>query len=421
MNRERAGTVWGRCRSVGALSLALTSLVLLGADREETLQLSPGQWKQDLRFLAAELPKRHKSAFHTVSKERFESEVAALDAALPNLGSDEVYVGMLRITSLIGDGHTYLRVPRAFQRFPFVVQKFGSEYRVTRVAPGSERALGARLLRVEKTPVEQAEKAILPLTPQSETQFFARPLIGGYLTLSNVLHGLRIIPDAARAEYTFADDQGTPFSMSFAGIPPERFATIKWVLPSREPPLFRQKAGEKFWFTYLPEHATVYCNFRSYEGLHGNAARLLAFIDQNPVQKLVIDLRQNGGGDFNKGRKELIEPIRARKGINQKGRLFVIIGNSTFSAAMSNAVHFRKETAAMLVGEPIGEKPNSFQENDQVALPNSRLTLSYSTRYYQFVDGPENVVMPDQIAEMTWEAFKAGRDPALEWILSHHN
>lgn len=50
-------------------------------------------------------------------------------------------------------------------------------------------------------------------------------------------------------------------------------------------------------------------------------------------------------------------------------------------------------------------------------MPNSQIVVSYSTRYYKFVDG-ENVVMPDKLIEPTWPAYKSGRDPVLDWILS---
>ena len=74
-------------------------------------------------------------------------------------------------------------------------------------------------------------------------------------------------------------------------------------------------------------------------------------IDRSRPARAVIDLRQNGGGDFFEGREHLIEPIRKRPAINQKGRLlFVVVGRATFSAAMVNAIDFRKQTNAILVG-----------------------------------------------------------------------
>jgi hypothetical protein len=114
----------------------------------------------------------------------------------------------------------------------------------------------------------------------------------------------------------------------------------------------------------------------------------------------------------------LIEPIKRRPAINQKGRLFVVVGRATFSAAMVNAIDFRKQTNAILVGEPIGERPNSYSENDEMTLPNSKLVVSYSTRYYKFVDEDVPAVMPDVRIDATWADFRLGRDAVIDWILA---
>jgi hypothetical protein len=88
-------------------------------------------------------------------------------------------------------------------------------------------------------------------------------------------------------------------------------------------------------------------------------------------------MRQNGGGDFFVGRKDLIKPLKERPAINQKGKLFVLIGRQTFSAARVNAIDFRKDTNAILVGEPIGERPNSYS---RILTAAPRLTASLSRR-----------------------------------------
>ena len=88
---------------------------------------------------------------------------------------------------------------------------------------------------------------------------------------------------------------------------------------------------------------------------------------------------------------------------------------------MTNAIDFRRETNAILVGEPAGEKPNSYQENDEMKLPNSGLVVSYSTKYYKFLDEDAPAVMPDKRIDPNWLDFKAGRDPVMDWILSQSN
>jgi len=142
-------------------------------------------------------------------------------------------------------------------------------------------------------------------------------------------------------------------------------------------------------------------------------------IKQRQPEKVVADLRQNGGGDYTLGQKLVIDPIRNLAEINRKGHLFVLIGPNTFSAGMANASQFRNETAGMLVGEPIGEKPNSFQEAREMRLPNSHLIARYSTQEYKFAKGRENIIRPDKEIEREWNSYQAGRDPVLEWVLQY--
>ena len=381
----------------------------------ENLHLSPQQWREDLRFFARELPKKHANAFHHISRDQFDAAVAELDGKLDHLDGDEVYVALDRIANMIGDGHTYVKFPRDDAEFPIDIARFGDQYRVTSVIPGLEKALGARVVQIEDTPIERAHDLIHPLTPQDETSQLQEANLAGYLTTGMVLHGLGIISNRRTARYTLADDSGQEFTIEVHAVSP--LEQITPVRPFKDPPLFRQRPEESFWYTYLPESKTVYCNFRRYNDLGKYASGLLRLVNEQHPDKLVIDLRQNGGGDYTQGLKHLINPIRDLPAINKKGHLFVIIGPLTFSAAMSNAAQFRSETAAILVGQTIGEKPNSYQEPREMTLPNSRWTVRYSTRYYKFVESGENLVRPDQEIIPTWEDYKAGRDPALEWIL----
>ena len=44
------------------------------------------------------------------------------------------------------------------------------------------------------------------------------------------------------------------------------------------------------------------------------------------------------------------------------------------------------------------------------------MKVSYSTKYYAFSPGQE-VIVPARVMAPTWEEFRAGRDPVLEWVL----
>jgi len=54
------------------------------------------------------------------------------------------------------------------------------------------------------------------------------------------------------------------------------------------------KPGEDFGLLYLPDTRTVYCNFRGYHQLKGNAAALFREIKQRNANQLVIDCAKTG-------------------------------------------------------------------------------------------------------------------------------
>jgi hypothetical protein len=71
------------------------------------------KWQEDLRYLARELPKRHKDLFHAMTREQFEAAVKNLDERIPNLSQEQIIVELQRIVAMIRDGHTRI------QDFPF--------------------------------------------------------------------------------------------------------------------------------------------------------------------------------------------------------------------------------------------------------------------------------------------------------------
>ena len=381
---------------------------------------------RDLKFLAIELPKRHANAFHFLPKPVFVQEVSQLDRTLDDLNRDEIFVGMDRIENSIGDGHTYIRVPADAPIFPVHFERFGEDYRLisTRDIPGARDALGGRLLKIDDTQVNRAQELLLTLTPADETQALRDVRATALLNDGMVLHGLGMTPDRDTVRYVVLTDAGSEVALEYHGEANQfRGASITdiletgWLRAVAHPALYLQQPDHDFWCTYLPASQTGYCNFRSYKDLKHTARALTDLIQHEHPDNLVIDLRLNAGGDFEQGLKYVVNPIRRMSKINRSGHLFVLIGPRTFSAAMANAAHFRKRTKAILVGQPIGEKPNSYQEAREMVLPNSRWVARYSVRFYRFVHGEENLIRPDREVAGTWADFQAGRDPVMDWVL----
>ncbi len=412
-------------------TLTLLSLTLLLACWQTTLlysqvkssqanikSLTKEQWQKDLQYLAKELPRRHKNAFHTVSKEQFERAVAEFDAAIPSLQEHEILVGLRRITAMVGDAHTALAPAQTFNRYPLTLYWFGNDLRVLRTTTEYKRALGARVVGIGGLSLAEATERVNTLVPR-ETRQFLRYSNVSLMPLAEILHALKIAPSVGQAQWTFEDSEGKRFSLDFKPLPGN--TKVEWLSTLKEVPLYRQQSDQLMWVKLLPDAKTVYLNLKVYpdaETFKRVSAEMFKLIDSSQAKRLIIDVRQSYGGDFLKFRSHILKELKNRNAFRKPNSLFVIIGRSTISAAMVSAIDMRSEMNAVLVGEPSGSKPNSYSENDEFTLPNSRLEVSYSTRYYKLQDEDTPALMPDKLIEPIWELYTAGRDPAMEWILA---
>jgi hypothetical protein len=410
--------LWNRRRVLTLAALALIAPCVRG---------DAPQFRRDLQFFARELPKRHKNAFHYSTAEQFRAAVAELDARLDSLDEDGFYAGLVRIAAMIGDAHTRAYAPEsAVALFPIVVTPFDGIYRVTQIGPGLEKALGARLVKIDDTPSERFYTTLSPLAAQNENATYAPAWVNAFLHDARILLGAGITHKRETARYTFEDDSGAPFSLDLTAIGAEQFRGLAWV-PLVKQSYFAQisepmrNSTPTFSYTYVASARTVYANVRSMREVSKPGRELLDFVRQKQADKLIIDLRQNPGGDYFHGLHGLIEPIKKMADINRKGHLFVLIGPMTGSAAIINATQFHTMTQAILVGQPIGAKPTEYSELRTMKLPGTGFVVGYSVRYYDFSFNKENVVVPDQEIRVSWEELKSGKNPVLEWCFAYRN
>ena len=191
-------------------------------------------------------------------------------------------------------------------------------------------------------------------------------------------------------------------------------------------PLYRRLPGP--WsFAELGGHPrTLYVRVREIaepeggETLEHFATRLFAHVDSVGDERLILDLRGNGGGN-NYLNQPLVHGLIASRAVNRPGRLFVIVDGGTFSAAVSLAAAVERETHALFVGEPTGEGPNSCGDPRRVTLPGSGLVVRISALDWQQSDPRDRRpwIAPDLPVSLTFADVLAKRDPALERILAY--
>jgi hypothetical protein len=416
---------------------------------------SPGdtrdeRWRQDVQYLASQLPRLHVNAFHAAGWEEFERAVATLDTTMPELSDIEIVLGIMRIVASIGDAHTRAVPPpsMALNLYPLRLRWLADGFYVTGAAEAYQEAVGARVVRIGETSIEEAFAAMAPFVSH-ETETGLRDGVWLYLLGSDILQAMDILTDTPLGHYTLEQPDGTRFTLDLHTVAADEYFAIVETLPAGEP-LYRQRPEEFYWYEYLADEQAVYFNYRRCQDMESQSfrdfvAEMFAFIDARPVTHLVVDLRDNGGGDSEHIRP-FLKALAQRPALDREGYLFVVVGRGTYSSAMLNAVELDHKTNAVFVGELPSSLPNHYGEAAAFVLPNSRIRIDYSTKYFattRFTTGEKMSLgdwlgvlgyssarfpvggagvkpfAPDVWVEPTIEDYLAGRDAALKAVLDY--
>ena len=152
------------------------------------------------------------------------------------------------------------------------------------------------------------------------------------------------------------------------------------------------------------------------ESLQEFFARALAAADSVGALRFVLDLRLNGGGNGYYNRTIVRAFVRSR--FDERGRLFVITSRRTFSAAQMLISDLGRWANPVFVGEPSASRGNHFGDSRRLVLPNSGVTLRVSSLWWQYWDTRDTRpwIAPEVAAPLTVDAYRDGRDPALEAV-----
>lgn len=440
------------CRALLPLFVAIALFAAFASSRREWAEAAPSQssspeptrnpdqWREDLRYLAEELPRRHVNPFHQISPGVWADEVAALDAAIPALADHVILIRMTRLVALVGDAHTSLGWTS--QRYPlrsypiflsnrpdglFVAAVTAQRRETSRGYTDYSRALGARVVSIGGIDIELVKQRVTALI-STDNEVWPTFLLPNFLNVPEVLNALKVVPDMDHGWFVVEDAEGRRMELDLAPVTNSELAQLplfNWPGVRRwtRPLIFSRPSSLNYWYEYLEDKRTVYFRYRRCQEMSslpfaGFSQELLSFLDTNDVDRLIIELRDNPGGN-SAILDPFIEAVRSRPRFNQPGKLFVLINRGTASSGMLNANTLQLRTRAILIGEPTGGKPNSYGEVRNFPLPHSGLTVNYPTRFFRLRTDDPPALMPDVPVEYPWSAFQAGRDPVLEAALSY--
>ena len=398
--------------------------------------LSPADWQADLRFLQHTVHKDYPFLFKKTTAEEFDAEVDKLHREIPDLQEHEIFAGLARIVSSFQYGHTTIGFrgsPVKYHRLPVNLYWFNDGIYIEGVHKDYEGALGAKVLKVEGVPIEEALATIRPVTPAENDQFFKAHGLT-FLCIPEVLHAQGVTKTLKNTITLTLEKDGKVVDQAFTAVEAHDFHNdygftkpgSEW-LASRDnskTPYYLKDLDKIYYFEYLPEHKTVYVRHSQIqddpeEAIPAFYERVFDFIEKNDVERLVLDVRLNGGGNNYKNKPIVTGIIRTEK-INQPGKLFVIIGRRTFSACQNLVNELDNYTNAIFVGEPTAENINFYGDNNRVELPNSKVPVYLSFAWWQDKPQWENGpwLAPQIAADMSFDDYRSNRDPVLDAALN---
>ncbi len=399
--------------------------------------VSVTQWQEDLRFIQNTIHNDYSFLFVKTTKQDFDTQVEALYNDIPNLQEHEIRVGLARIVSLFKYGHTQITYGTTARSgiLPINLYHFNDGVYIEGVQKDHKEALGAKVLKIGDTPIDKALALVYPVVPVENEQYFKAYGLR-FLISPEVLHAQRVIPELSETVTLTLEKEGKVFTHEFKTInTKDKPKAFNFTLPTEEwltarntettTPLYLKHFEDKlYYFEYVEDIKTLYVRQSSVfddanETLEQFYKRLFQFIDTHSIDKLVYDVRLNGGGN-NYNNLPLIKGIMARPKINKTGNFFFIIGRDTFSACQNLTNEITRYTEAILVGEPTSENVNFYGDARPVVLPNSKITAYISYLWWQDMPALENAdwTAPSIPVSISFDQYASNRDPVLDAALT---
>jgi tetratricopeptide (TPR) repeat protein len=411
--------------------LLMAALFFAGNQLSAQDGMTADLWQKDLRFLQETVHNDYPFLFKKTTVEAFDQKVEQLAKEIPNLEDHQVVAGLSRIVASFEYGHTSLRLggKAGFRLLPINLYHFNDGIFVEGIHKDYAKAIGAKVTHMAGMPIAEVLEKVRPVIPAENDQY-AKGYGLDYALMPEVLHAQGITPTLKETIVFTLKKDGKSFEQAVSLIPEAKRPihynftqpTDNWVTfrEQDKTPHYLKNLDKRYAFSYLKEEKILYVRQSSVfhddsETIQEFYGRVFAFVDENDVEKMVLDVRLNGGGN-NFNNKVVVTGIIASKKINQVGNLFVILGRSTFSAAQNLVNELHNYTNAVFVGEPTSENINFYGDANTLELPNSKIQTRLSWAWWQDKAQwhNEDWLAPHIAASISSEDYRTNQDPILE-------
>lgn len=369
-------------------AMAMLAVLLATSASAQTSPKSPTpeDLRQDLKIFEAQVLDVDRS-FSPAARAEAKRRLQGLEARLGAATILEAQIEVCRIAALADNGHTGCRSePQA----PSVDVGFyplnGGVY-VFSAGPGQTDLLGGRLVAVDGRAIGEVQRTVRTLAggrpawrDLNSVYAYSRPA---------VLHALGLAREADAAVFRIRTPDGRIVERRLQASGPSAQAT--GILPPGRTPWSWQDQGTRLRWRDAPEHGAIFVQLRTNMSEPGHPiGEFLAEVERQRAalgrKTVILDLRNNGGGDLTLTREFLAAwPGR----VGPDGRFIVLVGPRTFSAAIADAAYLKQAGGrqVMLVGQAPGDGMMFFAEGRPVRLQSLGLSVQPATERDDLKDG----------------------------------
>lgn len=355
----------------------------------------------------------HPAPFTKVSEAEFDAAVEALDADWERLAArGEEGFALRELAASLGDEHTTVAQEGVRDAaLPFFVMKIGEDFVIVQAQQEYARWAGCVLEAVGGVPACELAARMTPYL-SAETDGWRGVLAAQEMISMRMLMHIGAAQSMEEADITVRDTRtGETRTETVKALAGEYDYGTSALMPMAQ--TFAQSG---YYYATLLEGGELFIQYNVCADdpqmpMADFAAALDEQLGENFPDKIIVDLRHNGGGN-----SEVINPLLellARYG-RQGSALYALIGAETFSSGVMDAMKLR-DMGAVLVGEATGGVLG-FGELKTVELGEGFTLLCSSV---DFSGGQAHLPLePDVEAAQTLEDMLAGVDTAVERVRS---
>lgn len=417
--------IGGLCLSVVlALNLCVSAGAAEQPDRAQSRQ-------EDLDFLYDTLKAWHPNLFANTPESVFLERKSAIEARLETESDTDFTLDLQSLASLARDSHTQISIGGIAEEahfYPFALSWFDGRWVLSTAVQSQQTLLGAAVTAVNgRTMAQTLEQFRMLLSADNDVKL--RRQYRQSCNVAELYEYVGIAGPGQALTLTLKTAGGQVRTLSAEPLTAEDLMKESLSSLSEQRSAAPATAAENVCYLSKELNDTMYyiqynrCQEDPQLPMEDFAAAVWSDLDTHAYQRVIVDLRNNGGGSDGViwPLLEVLRDFAARE--NQQ--ILCLIGETTFSSAIINAVELQ-EMGAVLVGEPTSGSVDHFGSVKSFVLPNSGIQAGVSSKYMDLgtlLDAAAGKgvepLMPDIAAPQTLEDELAGKDSCLEYLTAH--